>query len=67
MSSRLTNIHTHECFDGALFCYNEKCSFGLLTFDTTRPDPKLVYQIVNIDGQVMETLTLRKSQLVRAQ
>ncbi len=64
MSSRLTNIHKHECFDGALFCYNEKCSFGLLTFDTTQADPELVYQIVNIDGQVMETLKLRQSQLI---
>jgi len=66
MSSRLTNIHTHECFDQALFCYNKKCSFGLLTFDTTRPDPELVYQIVNIDGQVMDSLKLRKSQLVKS-
>ena len=30
MSSRLTNIHTHELVPGHLFAYNEKCSFGLL-------------------------------------
>ena len=36
MSSRLTNFHTHELVPGAIFDYNEKCSFGLLTFDTVR-------------------------------
>jgi len=63
MSSRLTNIHTHELMPGALFGYNEKCSFGLLSFDTARSDPELTYQIVNIDGEVMHTLSLKGSQL----
>ncbi len=38
-SSKLTNIHTHKIMLGALFGYNQKCSFGLLTFDTTKTDP----------------------------
>jgi len=63
MSSRLTNIHKHELFAGALFGYNEKCSFGLVSFDTTLPDPEATYQIVNIDGKVIDTLALKKSQL----
>jgi alkaline phosphatase D len=63
-SSRLTNIHTHKVMPGALFGYNKKCSFGLLTFDTTRPDPEVTYQIVNIDDEVIHKLSLKRSQLV---
>jgi alkaline phosphatase D len=62
-SSRLTNIHTHECMPAALFCYNEQCSFGLLTFADEKDDPQVRYEIVNIDGQTMHSLTLRRSEL----
>ncbi|MBA7479049.1 hypothetical protein ES707_14480 [subsurface metagenome] len=62
-SSRLTNIHTHDLAPGALFGYNEKCSFWLLTFDTTIPDPQVTFQIINIDNEVIYTLSLKKSQL----
>jgi alkaline phosphatase D len=62
-SSRLTNLHTHELMPQALFGYNEKCSFGLLSFDTTLPDPRVTYQIVNIDGQKVDTLPLLRSEL----
>jgi len=56
MSSRLTNLHTHKLIPGALFGYNEKCSFGLLTFDTTKDAPEAVFEIVNIDGETVYTL-----------
>ena len=62
-SSRLTNIHSHKLMPGALFGYNEKCSFGLLSFDTTRSDPEISYRIINIDNELIYNLTLRKSQL----
>lgn len=62
-SSKLTNIHTHDRVPGELFGYNENCSFGLLSFDTTISDPKLIYQIINIDNEVIHTLSLKKSQL----
>ena len=62
-SSRLTNIHTHGIMTGSLFGYNKKCSFGLLSFDTTAPDPTVTYRVINIDSVVMHTLVLRKSQL----
>jgi alkaline phosphatase D len=65
-SSRLTNIHTHECLPGSLFCYNEKCSFGLLEFDTTLADPVVTYQIVNIDGQAVHSLELKRSMFTRS-
>jgi alkaline phosphatase D len=62
-SARLTNIHTHECVPGALFCYNEKCSFGLLNFDTEADEPLVVYKIVNIDGQTVHELKLHRNEL----
>ena len=62
-SSKLTNIHTHKIMPGALFGYNQKCSFGLLKFDTTKSDPQVTYQINNIDDEVIWKLTLNKSQL----
>ncbi|MHC4096011.1 MAG: alkaline phosphatase D family protein [Planctomycetota bacterium] len=62
-SSKLTNIHTHRLMEAALFGYNKKCSFGLLTFDTTATDPKVTYQIINIDNELIHTFSLLKSQL----
>jgi len=62
-SSRLTNDGFHELMPGALFGYNEKCSFGLLTFDTTLEDPTVTYQIVSIDNEVVHSLTLKKSEI----
>ena len=62
-SSRLTNIHTHGIMPGSLYGYNEKCSFGMLAFDTVAADPTVTYRIVNIDNDVLYTLELKKSQL----
>lgn len=64
MSSRLTNIHTHAVMPGSLFGYNEKCSFGLLKFDTTKDDPTLAYEIYSIDNELIHKITLNQSQLV---
>ena len=62
-SSKLTNIHTHGLMPGRLFGYNKKCSFGLLSFDTTIPDPQVTYRIISIDNEVIYTLSLKSSQL----
>ncbi len=62
-SSKLTNIHTHKIMPGALFGYNKKCSFGLLTFDTTKTDPEVKYQIISIDNELIWDFSLKKSQL----
>lgn len=48
-SSRLTNIHTHPVMSGSLIAYNEKCSFGYLTFDFS--ENKIVFDIINIDNE----------------
>ncbi|MBI1386939.1 MAG: alkaline phosphatase [bacterium] len=62
-SSRLTNIHTHGLMPEAMFGYNEKCSFGLLTFDTTRTDPTVSFEIINIDDELIHKITVDLNQL----
>jgi alkaline phosphatase D len=62
-NGRLTNLHTHSKLEGALKSYNEKCTFGRLAFDTTKADPKMRYECINIDGEVVHDFTLRRSQL----
>lgn len=64
-SSRLTNLHVHPTMEkqGALFSYNKKQSFGLVTFDTTVADPTVKYDVISIDGEVVYTLELKRSQM----
>jgi len=62
-SSRLTNQDVHKLVPGALFGYDNKQSFGLLTFDTTLADPSVTYQIVSIDNEVMGSMTIKLSEI----
>lgn len=62
-SSKLTNAMSHPIMKACLFGYNEKCSFGSLQFDTTLDDPTVTCRIVNIDGDVVESLRLKRSAL----
>jgi len=62
-SSKLTNQHTHGLIDHSLFGYNKACSFGLVSIDTTKADPELKYEVVNIDDEVIHTLTVKRSEL----
>ena len=62
-SSKLTNVHTHPVFSESIFGYNEKCSFGFLQFNTVKRDPELTYKVVSIDNEVVNQLTIRRSQL----
>ncbi len=62
-SSRLTNIHTANLMEGALFGYNEKCSFGKITFNTEIKDPEVIFEIVNIDNEVVHSYVLKLSEL----
>lgn len=64
-SSCLSNVHRHGPIRGALFSYNAKCSFGLLSFDLAAADPELTYSIVNIDGETVHTHSVCRSQLRR--
>jgi alkaline phosphatase D len=62
-SSRLTNQHVHGPIKGNLFSYNKKQSFGLLDFDTTKPDPEVTYRIISIDDELIHTFTVKLSQI----
>jgi len=62
-SSRLTNQHFHPLIDGALFGYNEKQSFGLLEFDTQAQDPTISYNIINIDNENINNITIKLSEI----
>ena len=64
MSSQLTNTHTHQIMPGSIFGYNKTCSFGMLEFDTRGEDPKLSYSIYNIENELINRITLYKSQLI---
>jgi alkaline phosphatase D len=62
-SSRLTNQHFHELMPKALFGYNQKQSFGLVTFDTRIQEPNVSFQIYNIDNQLIHTLKVKLSEI----
>lgn len=64
-SGYLTNIHTHETAPDAVFSYNAKNAFGLLTIDTTKADPELTCEIRDIDGEVVYTKVLKRGELSR--
>jgi alkaline phosphatase D len=62
-SSRLTNEHFHELMPNALFGYNEKQSFGFLTFDTSSPESSVTYQIFSIDNELIHTLNIKLNEI----
>jgi len=62
-SSRLTNVHVHRPMKGSLFSYNKKCSYGQLTFDTTKSDPTVTYRIFSIDDELIHTFEVKKSRI----
>ncbi|MHC4755706.1 MAG: alkaline phosphatase D family protein, partial [Planctomycetota bacterium] len=62
-SSRLINVHKHGLEPGAIFGYNKKQSFGLLSFDTTKSDPTVTFQIISIDNEPINSLTIKLSEI----
>jgi len=64
-SSRLTNRHTHKVIQtpGLIWGYNKECSFGLIRFDTTKPDPTATFDCISINGKTIHTHTLKRSAL----
>ena len=66
-SSKLTNRHTHGVVKtpGLIWGHNKVCSFGLMRFDTTKEDPQVVFECVDIDGKVEHSFTLKRSMLER--
>lgn len=62
-TSHLTKNGSHPLMPEAIFSHKGKPMFGLLTFDTTGADPELTYQVVDINNQIVDSLTVRRSQL----
>lgn len=64
-SSKLVNTHTHDCMEDSerVLCYNEKCSFGKVIFNTKLEDPTATYEIWNIDNEKIDEYTLKLSEL----
>jgi len=62
-TSKLTNNHTHNTRDKALFSYNKGNFYGLLSFDTTVEDPTVTFECITIDDEVVHTFQLKHSQL----
>ncbi len=62
-SSRLTNHHKHAETDLAVFSYNNKPSFGQITFDFTLEDPAIKYSIFSIDDELMFEYELHATDL----
>ena len=63
-SSKLSNIHTHNLIPNSLFGYNDKCSFGMLDFNTLIDDPTISFSIFSIDNELIHKITVKKSQLI---
>ena len=62
-TSHLTKDGSHPLMPKAIFSHRGRPMFGLLTFDTTKADPEIIYQVVDIDNKVVDTLVVKKSQL----
>ena len=63
MSSKLINQNTAGLTPGAIFGYDKKQSFGLVGFDTTKAGPTVTYEIVSIDNETINTMTIPLSEL----
>ena len=63
MSSHLTKDSSHPFQDKAIFSILGKPAFGLLTFDFSKDDPEIIYQVVKIDNKVAAELVVKRSQL----
>jgi len=68
MSSRLTNVHTHELMKEAqgsefIMGYNASPAFAKLVFDTQASPPVLTCTIINIDNQPQGEFSVTMDQL----
>jgi alkaline phosphatase D len=60
---RLTNQIVHPFEPGAMYEYNAKQCFGLLTFDTAKPDPSVTFDAYSIDNEKVFSMTSKLSDL----
>jgi alkaline phosphatase D len=60
---RLTNQIVHPVEPGVIYGYNDKQCFGLLSFDTNKPDPSVTFDAYSIDNERVFSMTLKLSDL----
>ena len=60
---RWTNKHPYPVVktDEPIWGANKTCSFGLMHFDTTRKDPQVKFESIDIDAKTHEEHTQRLS------
>lgn len=63
VSAKVTNQHTHNTFDNAVWSYNEGNFWGRLDFDLTLDDPTMTFKCVDISGKIVKEFPLNLSQL----
>lgn len=62
-SSKLTNRATHSANDGLALVSVRVKGFGKLSFDLSKDDPEVRYQIVSIDNEVSYDMTIPYSEI----
>ncbi|EMI52243.1 Phosphodiesterase/alkaline phosphatase D-like protein [Rhodopirellula sallentina SM41] len=63
VSAKVTNEHTHQTFDNAVWSYNEGNFWGQLSFDLRPEDPVMTFKCVDISGKVVKEFPLKLSEL----
>ena len=67
VTAKVTNSHTHDTREEALWSYNEGNFWGQLDFDFTQSDPVMTFKCVDISGKVIKEFPLRQSELTHGQ
>lgn len=62
-TSHLTKNGSHPLMPKAIFSHRGKPMFGLLTFDLTKPDPEIIYTVIDINNTPVDSLIVKRSQL----
>jgi len=63
VSAKVTNQHTHQTFDNAVWSYNAGNFWGQLSFNLTLDDPVMTFKCVDISGKIVKEFPLPLSVL----
>ncbi|MBA7570905.1 hypothetical protein ES708_12661 [subsurface metagenome] len=62
-TSHLTKNGSHPLMPKAIFSHRGKPMFGLVTFDLEKDDPEIIYQVIDINDNLVDELIVKLSQL----
>lgn len=63
VSAKITNQHTHQTFDNAMWSYNKGNFWGQLSFNLKLVDPVMTFKCVDISGRIVKEFPLPLSTL----